>query len=111
MYVTEVKCRITPVNLLRCNSRASRNLESTGEPMTFQHLLCFSPGLATVHWHKQVAVMPTALEVKPKVNRTVAERWNGSILRLCTLASLYSRDCLTWTESGEGRTYWVNFDR
>lgn len=83
-----------------------------GEPMTFQHLLCFSPGLATVHWHKQVAVMPTALEVKPEVNRTVAERWNGSILRLCTLASLYSRDCLTWTESGEGRTYYfVNFDR
>lgn len=25
---------------------------NSGEPMTFQHLLCFSPGLATVSWHK-----------------------------------------------------------
>lgn len=75
---------------------------NSGEPMTFQHLLCFSPGLATVSWHKQVAVMLTALEIKPKVNRTVAERWNGSILWLF---------CTHVIESGESRTYYlVNVD-
>lgn len=38
-----------------------------GEPMTFQHLVCFSPGLATVHWHKQVAVIQRPWKKSPKL--------------------------------------------